>query len=83
MTGCVTSEKNQNLTHLENILLQWNFKLGHTGLCKFQWIGRHGCLGNLGEKMGSYNVKITKCADFHYGKKERNPKSGTRKSKYK
>ena len=27
MTGYVTSSKNQNLTHLEKLILKWNFKL--------------------------------------------------------
>ena len=30
MTGCVTSDKNNNINHLENLILQWRFKLGHT-----------------------------------------------------
>jgi hypothetical protein len=27
VTGCVTSEVNQNLTFLEKLMLQWHFKL--------------------------------------------------------
>ena len=34
MTGCITSENNHNLTHLENLLLQWNFKLWNNGFSK-------------------------------------------------
>ena len=81
ITGFVTSERNQNLTHLEKLLLRCYFKLGHTGLSTVHWVLRKGCLGNMGEKMGSNNFKIPKCSDFHYGKQEINPKSGTRQSK--
>ena len=81
MAGCATGEKNQNLTHFENLLLQWNFKLGHNGFSKFQWIGRQGWLGKLGDNMGSKNVNIPKCEDLQYGKQERNPKSGKSQSK--
>ena len=35
------------------------------------------------DKMGSNNVKITMCADFQYGKQDRNPKSGTGQGKNK
>ena len=47
-TGCVTSEKNQNPNHLEKLLLQLHFKLGHTGYSTVQWIGRQGWMGKLG-----------------------------------
>ena len=72
MTGCFTSEKNQNLTHLENLILKWHFKPGHTSLYTVQWIGRQGWLGKLGEKMGRNSLNIPKCEDFQYGKQERN-----------
>ena len=68
MTRCVTSEKKQNLTHLEKLLLQWCFKLGHTGFSIVQWIGSQVWLGNMGYKIGNHNVKIIKYAAFHYGK---------------
>ena len=79
--GCATSEKNQNLTYLEKLLLQWNFKLGHTVLSKVQCIGSPGCLGKLVEKMRSNNVNILKCTACQYGRQEINPKSGTNQSK--
>ena len=81
MAGCVTSEKKHNLTHLENLLTQWNLKLGHNGFYTFQFIVRQGWLGNMGDNMGINNVKIPKCEALQYGKQERNPKYGTRKSK--
>ena len=81
ITRFVTIEYNQNPAHLENFLLQWHFKLGHTGFYKFQWIGRQFWMGKLGEKMGSNNVNIPKCAACQYGKQERNPKYGTSQSK--
>jgi hypothetical protein len=37
-TVCVTDEKNQNLTNLQKVLLQWHFKLGHVGFQMLQWI---------------------------------------------
>ena len=60
MIVCVTSEKYQNLTHLD-LLLQWNFKLGSSGFSIVQFIVRQGSLGNLRDNMGSHNVNITKC----------------------
>ena len=74
---CVTDEKNQNLTHLQKVLLQWHFKLGHVGFQTLQWIGRQGWLGKIGEKMGSTSVQCPKCASCQYGKQERTPKAGT------
>ena len=68
MIVCVTSENNQNLTHLSNLLLQWYFKLGCTGFFTFQWIGRQCWMGKLVDKMGSNNVKIPKCESFQYEK---------------
>ena len=70
MKGCITSEKYQNLTHLEKILLQWDFKPGNNGFYTVHWIVRQGWMGNPGENMGSNNVKITKCAAFQYGNQE-------------
>ena len=67
MTGCVTSEKNHNLTHVEKLLLQCHFKLRHTGFFTDQWTGRQGCLENMGDNMGSNNVRITKCEACQYG----------------
>ena len=67
MTGCVTNDKKQNLTNLEKILLNWNFKLGRTGLSTVQCIGRQVWLGKMGDNMGSNNVNITKFSDWHYG----------------
>ena len=63
--------------------MQWHFKLGHTGFYIVPFILRQGCLGNLVENMGRNNVNIPMCEYFHYRKQERNPKSGTRKIKYK
>ena len=74
MTGCVTSEKNQNLTLSDKLLLQWYFKIGRTGFYIVRWIGRKGWMGKLGEKTVSNNVNITNCAACQYGKQERNPK---------
>ena len=51
MIECVTSENNHNLTHLENILLQWHFKLGYTFLSKVNWIGGKFWIGNMGYNM--------------------------------
>ena len=72
MTGCVIIEKKQNLNNFQKLLLQWNFKLWHTGFSTVQWIGRQVWMGNLVEKMVSNSVKITKCAACQYGKQERN-----------
>ena len=77
----VISEKNQNLIHLENILLQWHFKLGNTIFSTVQWIGRQGCLGNMGEKMGNKNFMITKFSACQYENKDRKTKYATRQSK--
>ena len=63
MILCVTSEKSQNLTHLD-LLLQCNFKLGSDGFLIVQFILRQGWMGKLGENMGSHNVNITKCEEF-------------------
>ena len=68
MTWSVTSEKNQNIIHLDKLILQWDFKLGHIGISTVQWIGRQGCLRNMGEKTGSNNIKITKCEACQYSK---------------
>ena len=81
MTGCITIENNQNLTHLERFLLQWDFKIGHTGFSKVQWIVRQGWMGKMGENMGGNNVNILKFKAFQYMNQERNPKYGTRQSK--
>ena len=62
MTGCVPSDNNHNLTHSEKLLLHWGFKLEHTHLSKFQWVGRQCWLVNLGENMGRNNVNISKCS---------------------
>ena len=70
MTGCVTIDKNQNFTHLEKLLLQWNFKLGYTGFAKVQCIGRQGWMENMGENMGRNNFKTPKCADCSMGSKK-------------
>jgi hypothetical protein len=81
-TICVTDEKNQNLTTLQKVLLQWHFKLGHVGFQTLQWIGRQGWLGPIGEKMGSSSVHSPKCASCQYGKQERTPISGTSVQKH-
>ena len=78
-TECVTSDKNQNLTHLEKLFLQWNFKLGYTGFSTVQCIGRQSSLVKLVYNMVSNNLNITKWENFQYGKQEKNPNSGTRK----
>ena len=80
MTGCVTRKKKHNLNHLEKLLRQWHFKLGHTGFSTFQWIERKIWLVNMGEDTGRNNVNITKCVAFQYGNQERNTKYGTRQS---
>ena len=68
MTLFVTSEENQNFIHLDNLLLQWDFKTGHTSLYIVHWIGRQGCLVNMRENMGSNNVNIPYCGYLQYGK---------------
>ena len=83
MTGYVTIEKNQTLTHLKNLLIHWHFKLGQTGFFTVQCIIRQVWLVNLGENVGSNNVKIPKCEYFHDRKQEINLKSGTRQSNHK
>ena len=81
--GCVSSEQNQNLTHLQRALLQWHHKLGHIGFETVQWIGRQGWLGQLGEKAGGTNVKWPKCAACQFGKQERNSKGGSKEVRFK
>ena len=77
---CVTDEYNQNLSHLQKLLLQWHWRLGHVGFQRLQWIGRQGILGIIGEKFGQSKVVPPKCAACAFGKQERNPKQGmTRK----
>jgi hypothetical protein len=83
MTGYVTSEVNHNLTFLEKLMLQWNFKLGHVGFTTIKWLGRQGRLGKLRERMGQVQVKIPKCAVCQFGKQERNPKSDSTQTKNK
>ena len=83
MKGCVTSEKNQNLTYFDKLLLQWHFKIRYNDLFTLQWIGSQGWLGKIGEKTVNKNAKIPKCADCQYGKQEINIKSGTSQRKYK
>ena len=63
MIVCVTSEKDQNLTHLD-LLLQWHFKLGSACFSIVQFIVSQGSLGKLVENMVSHNVNITKCEEF-------------------
>jgi hypothetical protein len=74
---CVTDERNQNLTTLQKLLLQWHFKLGHLGFGAVQWIGRQGWPGKSGEKMGKTSVSAPKCAACQFGKQERRPKAGS------
>ena len=81
MSVCVISKNNQNLIHLENLLLLWNYKLGNNILSTVQCIGRKGCLGSMGENMGSNNVMITKFSACQYGNQDRKPKYATRQSK--
>ena len=75
--GYVIDEFNQNLTHLQKILLQLHWRMGHVGFQRLQWIGRHGWLGKVGERFGQSSVKAPKCAACQFGKQERNPEAGT------
>ena len=77
IVGCVTDEKNQNLSYLQKILLQWHFKLGHCGFTTIKWLGQSGLFGALGIKMSKDGVKIPKCAACQLGKRERTPKGGS------
>ena len=52
MTGYVTSDKNHKLTHLRNILLPWNFKIGHTGFYTVQMKWKERLSGKYGKEDG-------------------------------
>ena len=85
LTGCVSDEVNQNLIYLQKVMLQWHYKLGHVGFSTIKWMGRHGWLGKIGEKMGSDRVQcsIIKCAAYSFGNKAEPPKKERLLSKIK
>ena len=76
--SCVSDELNQNLTHLQKLLLQWHFRLGHIGFQWLQWVARQGFLGPQAERAGTRKVDAPKCAACQFGKQQRNPKPGSR-----
>ena len=82
LLGGVTAEKNQNLTFLMKLLLQWYIRLGCINFLVVKWIRRQGWLGKMCETMGKHSVRIPKCAACQYGKQERNTKEGSKQVKF-
>ena len=58
---CVTDDFSRNLTQLQKVLLQRNWKLGHVGFRRLQWIGRQGWSGKIGERFGVSSTQHPKC----------------------
>ena len=84
MGNCVSGEANQNITHLQKLLLRCHFRVGHLGFQQLQWIGRQGwmgSLGSLGAKWGHSTVYPPKCASCLFGKQENSTQAGTTETK--
>ena len=68
---CVTNEANQNLTPSYKELLQWNFRLVHSGFQRVQWLIRTGRLKLQENYKTLANCERFKCDACEFGKGRR------------
>jgi hypothetical protein len=59
--GCVSDDVNMNLTAMQQLLLQFHYKLGHLGFQHLKWFLSKGVFGPLGVCCSSTNADPPKC----------------------
>ena len=72
LTTQLESEKNQNLTAIQKMMLDWHHKLNHLGYSHIRWLAKRGLLGNKAMRlMDVADKELPLCATCLYGKQKK------------